>query len=166
MRIVLVWLLMATTMALTACGGSGSGPEDRIRVLLEKIEHTAEQRQALGFKDYISEDYSDGNGRRRNDVLRLMAGTILRNKSIHLLVHVAEVQVAEDGNSGTARVFVAMAASPVAAPDQLGALQADLYRFDLRFRTDSDGEFQVVSGAWQRARRSDFFSGDDDGASN
>jgi len=155
----LLCAIMAT--ATSACGGPTDSPEERIRELLDRIEQTTEQGKALGFNDYIATDYDDADGRRQRDVLRLIAGYKLRHRSIHLLVHIADIQVAPDGQTGSARIFVGMAGRPVASVDQLNTLQADLFRFDLRLRTDSDGEFQISGAAWQRARQQDFLPGAD-----
>lgn len=151
-------LLMTAIALLSACSGTEDGPEARIRALVADIEQTAEQGKALGFKDYVSEDYSDSEGRGQREVLRLVAGYKLRNRSIHLLVHIAEVKVAEDQNSGSARVFAAIAGSPLTGVDQLAALQADLYRFDLQLRAGPDGVFKVIGAEWQPAEREDFLS--------
>ena len=154
----LLYIVMATL--LSACGDANS-PEDRIRTLIDNFEQTAEQGKALGFKDYIADNYSDADGQTKRDVLRLLAGYKLRKKTTHLLVHIADIQVGPDKTSGSAKVFVAMAASPLTGIDQLGALQADLYRFDINVREDSDDAFQVVSATWAPAQKGDFFSPDE-----
>jgi hypothetical protein len=152
-------LFVILTVLLTACGDATT-PEDRIRALIDNFEYTAEQGKALGFKDYIADNYQDADGTGKRDVLRMLAGYKLRNKSIHLLVHIAEVKVGPDQNSGSARVFVAMAASPLTGVDQFGALQADLYRFDIELRANDNDTFQVSSAKWAPAEKEDFFSSD------
>ena len=154
------YLLILLASLLTACGAPDT-PEDRITALINNVEHTAEQGKALGFKDYIADDYTDADGMRKPDVLRLLASYKLRNKSIHLLVHIADISVAPDQKSGSAKVFVAMAASPVTGIEQLAGLEADLYRFDIQLREDADGDFQVSSAAWAPAEKSDFISDGD-----
>lgn len=154
-----LYLLLAITVLLTACG-SGDTPEARIRALINNFETTAEQGKALGFRDYIADSYSDADGMGKQDVLRLLAGYKLRNKSIHLLVHIANISVDPSQTSGSAKVFVAMAASPVTGIDQLAGMQADLYRFDIRVQEDQDGAFQVSHADWAPAEKSDFISSD------
>jgi hypothetical protein len=152
------WLFIIMAALLSACGDATS-PEDRIRTLIDNFEQTAEQGRALGFKDYIADNYSDADGQTKRDVLRLLAGYKLRKKSIHLLVHIADIQVGADKTSGSAKVFVAMAASPLTGVDQFGALQADLYRFDIELRANDDDTFQVSSAKWAPAEKEDFFPG-------
>ena len=152
-----LYLLAFLTTLLTACGDSDT-PEDRIAALINNFEQTAEQGKALGFRDYIADTYTDRDGMRKPDVLRLLAGYKLRNKSIHLLVHIADITVAPDQKSGSAKVFVAMAASPVTGIEQLAGLEADLYRFDIQLHEDPDGAFQVSSAEWAPAEKADFIS--------
>jgi len=154
------WLFIIMAALLSACGDANS-PEDRIRTLIDNFEQTAEQGKALGFKNYIADNYQDADGMGKRDVLRMLAGYKLRNKSIHLLVHIADISLDPSKTSGSAKVFVAMAASPLTGVDQLGALQADLYRFDIKVREDSDDAFQVVSATWAPAQKEDFFSNDE-----
>ena len=160
MRMPHCLLFIVMAVLLSACGDVNT-PEERIRALIDNFEQTAEQGKALGFKDYIADNYSDADGLGKRDVLRLLAGYKLRNKSIHLLVHIAEVKVGPDKKSGSARVFVAMATSPLTGVEQLGALRADLYRFDIKLQTSADDAFQVSSAEWAPAEKGDFFSGTD-----
>ena len=153
-------LLALLTTLLTACGDSDT-PEERITALINNFEQTAEQGKALGFNDYIADNYQDADGMGKRDVLRMLAGYKLRNKSIHLLVHIANITVDPGQTRGSAKVFVAMAASPMTGIDQLAGLEADLYRFDIRVREDDSGDFQVSSAEWAPAEKEDFISSDE-----
>ena len=153
----LIVLLMAL---LAACGGPQDSPEQRVRAMVASGEAAAEARKLSRFEDIVAQDYNDPMGRTRRDVLRLAAGYFLRNHSIHLLVHIGEIQV-QDPQHARATVYVAMAGSALGGPEQLLALQADLYRFDLRLKADEDGRFQVVSADWEPALPADFIGGPD-----
>ena len=49
-----------------------------------------------------------------------------------------------------------MAGTPIAGPEALAGLRADLYRFDLRLGEEPDGEWRVRSAEWRPAAVDDF----------
>jgi hypothetical protein len=57
---------------------------------------------------------------------------------------------------GSAEVYVAMAGTPIEAPEALVGLRADLYRFDLELAEEPDGEWRVSSAQWRPAAIDDF----------
>ena len=105
--------------------------------------------------DFIASDYQDKRGRQKKDIQRLVAGYILRNKSIHLLTRVQHVALNEDRAQADVVLYVGMAGVPVTSADQLVFARADLYRFDLSLKLE-DGDWRVASGSWHQARLEDF----------
>ena len=96
----------------------------------------------------------DDAGRRKPQLVRLLGGYILRNRAIHLLVQVDEIEVVDE-RSAQVRLYAAVAARPFADLDELFALRAGLYRFDLELRLTED-TWRLHSARWQRATREDF----------
>jgi hypothetical protein len=85
----------------------------------------------------------------------LIAGYILRNKSIHLFSRVQDITLGEDKTQADVILYVAMAGVPVTNVDQLMLVRADLYRFDLAVKRE-DGDWRVTAGSWHEARLADF----------
>ena len=148
-------LLVALLTVLTACSGDPENLEQQIREMLSAGEEAVEARSILTVLDFIADDYQDKRGRQKKDIQRLVAGYILRNKSIHLLTRVQQVALNEDKIQADVILYVGMAGVPVTSVDQLVLVRADLYRFDLSLKLE-DGDWRVASGSWHQARLEDF----------
>jgi hypothetical protein len=138
-------LLLA--LLLTACSGPQLTPEERVRDLLARAEQAAEQRSIGFFSDHLAEGFAAENSGGKRETLRLLRGYFLANQSIHLLVKIETVEV--DGSRVHARVYAGMAGSPVQGFEQLLALRAAIYRFDLEFSVGE--EPRLLSARWRRA---------------
>jgi hypothetical protein len=140
-------ILPGLLLLLSGCGGQELSPEDRVRELLVGGESAAEQRSIGFFADHVAEDYQgrDGNGKR--ELLRLLRGYFLAHQSIHLLVKTQSVN--SDGQRIHALLYAGMAGSPVQGFEQLLAMRAGLYRFELEFTRDD--EPKLLSAQWRRA---------------
>ena len=86
---------------------------------------------------------------------RLVAGYVLRNKTIHLLMQIEDIRVDPSGQRADAVLFIGMAGQPAEDSATLLALRADLFRFDLKLVLE-EGDWRIVGGRWQRASPSDF----------
>lgn len=139
--------------SLSACGGPDESPETRIRSLISEVEEAAEVRDISVISDVVSDEYRDGRGYDRQAVLRIVQGIFLRNREIHLLSVVRELQV--NASSGRARVLVAMAGQPIKSADALIKVRAELIRFDVDFALEGE-EWFVRAVEWQRANVKDF----------
>ena len=148
-------LLVALLAVLSACSGDPESPEEQIREMLSAGEEVVEARSILKALEFVSNDYKDKHGRQKKDIQRLIAGYILRNKSIHLLTRVQQVALNEDKTQADVILYVGMAGVPVTSADQLMLVRADLYRFDLSVKL-MDGDWRVSAGSWQQARLADF----------
>jgi hypothetical protein len=138
---------------LVACSAD-SPPEDRVRAVLAELEESAQARDAGEMKQHVSEAYSDGKGNDKRAVAQLVAFHLLRNQSVYLLTRVRSVEIAAPGQA-RAEVLVAMAGTPIAGPEALLGLRADLYRFDLGL-AEEDGVWRVRSADWWPASAGDF----------
>jgi hypothetical protein len=90
----------------------------------------------------------------RREIVRIAAGYLLRNKSIHLLTQVDRIDILDEERA-RASLFVAMAGSPIASADYLLSLRADLHRFDVELQRQ-EGGWRLTSARWRRAQAQDF----------
>jgi len=132
---------------LVACSDPPDSPEQRISELIRRGEQAAEARERDFFDDVISGQYSDAEGRSRRDILRLLTGYFLRNRSVYLLVRIDEIRIQGD-QRGQAVLYAGMAGSPVEGFEQLFALRASVYRIGLDFTLGD--EIKVVAAGWRR----------------
>ena len=147
-------VLLALACGL-ACAPDANSPEERIRAVLAALEAGAEAKQASAMKQHVSEAYRDAQGNDKRAIAQLVAFHLLRNQSVYLLTRVRSVAIEAPGQ-GSAEVLVAMAGTPIAGPEALVGLRADLYRFDLRLAEEPDGDWRVRSAEWRRAAIDDF----------
>ena len=141
-------LILATACAL-ACSSAPSTPEDQIRAVLAELEasHDTQDEQRV--------DNADAQGNDKRAIAQLVAFHLLRNQSVYLLTRVSKIAITEPGQ-GSAEVFVAMAGTPIAGPEALLGLRADLYRFDLQLENEPDGAWRILSAEWRPAAVDDF----------
>lgn len=147
------WAGAALLGLLVACGGPETPPEAQIRDLVARAEQAAESHDLSVFKEAVADDYQDNHGYGRQAVLRLIQGMLLRNRQIHLLSLVRDLQVQED--AAQVRVLVAMAGRPIDSAEALLNMRADLMRFDAELTRDGD-QWRVRSVDWARAEVADF----------
>lgn len=139
-----LWLLLPL---LLACSRTPESPEQRIRELIVAGGAAAEARESGFFAEVISTDYSDRDGRSRRDLLRMVTGWLLRNRSIHLLLRIEEIRLLE-GEKARAVLDAGMLGSPVEGLEQLLALHGAVYRMELTFRLGDD--IRLIHAQWRR----------------
>jgi len=75
-----------------------------------------------------------------------------RHRDIHLFARIHEIEIAPDQRLAGAVVLAAITGKPVDTEQQLLALKADLYRFELNLaRNDNEHGWHIISSRWQRA---------------
>lgn len=139
---------------LAACGGGQTSPEAQIRALLATGEQAVESRSVSAVSPLLSAEFNGRAGQDKRAVLRLLAGYFVTHQSIHLLTQVSHLELAREGQARVT-LFVAVAGQPLSGISQLLSLRADLLRLDLTL-VEEQGEWQVLSGTWRRAEKSDF----------
>jgi hypothetical protein len=155
----MAWLaLVVATVA--SCRPGDDSPDAKIRATIARAETLAEGKDLGGLKDLLSDAYRDDGGQDKRAILGLLFAQFRRHESIHLLTRVDRIDVQPAHAEAT--VFTAMAGRPIAGADDLPALRADLYRFDLTF-VDERGTWRVTRSAWRPAILSDFSSSGSDG---
>jgi len=144
------WFILMGALLLAACGGEPDDPEARLRATIASAEQAVEARSLKQAAAVIASDYRDDRGNDRRAVSQLLFATLQRNRNIHLLSRIAELQMDATGNTAQVRLYVAMAGSPIASLQDAAALRADLYRFELRF-TDGEDGWRLQRADWRRA---------------
>ncbi len=142
--------------AVLACGSDPGPPEAQIRALLGAAESAAEAKNTKALKRSISEAYADPGGRDKRAVGGLLAFTLLRHESIHLLTRIDAISFPEPGRA-LATVYAAMAGGPIPGAGALSGRRADLYRFDFVFAEEEPTRWLLVRAEWRPAHADDFF---------
>jgi hypothetical protein len=148
------FLFLITVSLLSGCSDEPLSPEEEVRLYLKSFEIAVEERSLGQVKELIAEDYRDESGRVRREIVRIAAGYLLRNKSIHLLTQVDRIDILDEERA-RASLFVAMAGSPIASADYLLSLRADLHRFEVELERRDEG-WRLTSARWRRAQAQDF----------
>lgn len=138
-----------------ACASDATSPEERVRAVLADLEEAAGRKNAPAMREHVSEGYADAQGNDKRAIAQLVAFHLLRNQSVYLLTRVQSIEI-EPAGEARADVLVAMAGTPIAGPEALRGLRADLYRFDLRLGEEQDGAWRVRSAQWRPAGVDDF----------
>lgn len=150
---IIAAFLMVSLITASGCGDSVT-PEEEIRALVREAEIAAEERQVGDFGRLISNQYGDGYGNNKDELLRMLRLQMIRNQVIYLLVRTGEIKVIDE-TSATAVVRVGMAGGPLETFEDLGRLGAELYRFDLELVKES-GKWRIIRAGWGRAVDIDF----------
>lgn len=148
-----ITFVLALLLALVACSKRES-PEQRIRALIESAEEAVEKKDIGTVRGYVSERYRDEDGRDRRSAEGILKLYVLRNETIHLFTRIASISLAAPDRA-QAIVYVAMAARPITRAEELGAFNANLYRFELSF-AEEDKQWRIVRAAWRPAEPTDF----------
>jgi len=138
---------------LASCGGETTPPEQQVRALVAAAEAAAEARKLSALADMVADEYADGYGRSRRDVVRLIAGYLLGHHAIHLLSHAEAIEFPAADRARLV-VYLGISARPLESAEALSSLRLDLYRLELELARQ-DGEWRLLSGQWRRARGED-----------
>ncbi len=148
----------AIALALLAVLGAGcpskKTPRQLIQETIAEAEVAAEEKDVSALRTLLSEKYAGAGELDRAGVVRLLQVHFLRAQDIHLLVRVPAIHV-QGEDRAEATVLAAMASSPIAAPQQLAGLSAELMRFELQLALE-DGKWKVLSATWSPASAGDF----------
>ncbi|MCG8588310.1 MAG: hypothetical protein MJE66_03390 [Proteobacteria bacterium] len=149
-------VILGLALGLLACGAGDETPEDAVRRTLAEAERSAEAKALGDFLDFVSDDYADAQGRDKEALKGVVAFYFLRQGPIHVLYRVEELTVSADARRADVTLLAGLASGPVSSLEELARLRADLLRFDLVFAdADSNGDWVVVSAAWERAAPGD-----------
>jgi hypothetical protein len=144
---LLVGLFAAVFATLAGCGGR-EGPEQRVRAFIDHVVASAEARSLRDFPAYLAPGFRTEGGLTRDEALALVARYLLGHRTIHVFQRIQELELRGPDQARVVLV-AALAGAPMAGPEDLARLKADLFRFDLELADLGDG-FQVTGALWQR----------------
>ena len=150
---------VVVSLALVFFGGGCGGPADpeaKLRTLLEETERAVEARDLGPVKDAIAEAYRDDAGRDKRELVRYLAGIILRNQNIHLATRVQALSVDAGGERGDVTMIAALASGPIASLADLTRLRGDVYQLEFSF-VDEAGVWGLSHARWRPAVPEDLF---------
>ena len=136
------WILLATSMIVTACSGSAAGPEEVLRVWVDEMEYAAEDMDRSAMLDKISGNYADARGNSRKDIGDTLFVYFLRQKNVAIVSTIDQITISDD-SAAELVLTVAMAGTNDGA---LG-LSADAYRFELELER-SNTEWLLIGARW------------------
>jgi hypothetical protein len=149
LRVVAGWqaVLLAGLFAILAGCGGREGPEQRVRAFVDRVAASAEARSLRDFDAYLATGFRTEGGLTRDEALALVARYVLSHRSIHVFQRIQELEL-RGPDQARVVVVAALAGAPMAGPEDLARLKADLFRFDLEL-ADLGSGFQVTGGRWQ-----------------
>jgi hypothetical protein len=152
---LIISLFSLLLLTLSGCSGQSDPAEVQIREMLSAMENAVQERSLEKVKSMVSPGYHDQLHPDRRAALRSLLFYYQGHTSIHLLTRVSGLSISDDEKSASLVVYVGMAGKPIENADYLVAVNADLFRFDIRLVND-DGEWLVASSNWQRVRPESF----------
>ncbi len=129
-------------LALGACGGPASEPEEELRAWVADGMEAARNKERRELVGMISSSYADARGNERGDIENLLRVYFLRMSNIKLLSTIEEITVYDD----TAAEII-MTIGMAGTHDGVMGFSADAYRFELELEKDSD-EWQLIAARW------------------
>lgn len=146
--------LLAVALTLAACRGTPDTPEAQIRALIARAVAAGEDKDAGTLRDMISSRYAGETAPDKRALTALLAYHFMRHRSIHLFSQVSDIALPEPGQA-TAVVYVAMAARPIPSLAALGALRADIVRFELTLAEEQPRDWKLTAAEWRPAALED-----------
>ena len=134
--------LTIAALALGACGGPASEPEEELRAWVADGMEAARNKERRELVGMISSSYADARGNERGDIENLLRVYFLRMSNIKLLSTIEEITVYAD-TAAEIIITIGMAGTH----DGVMGFSADAYRFELELEKDSD-EWQLIAARW------------------
>ena len=148
-------LLAFVAVLQIACGSKPDSPEARVRALIKKAEVAAEQKDLGTLRNLISDHYLDEFRQDKQAILGILSFHFFRNQSIYLLTRIQTIAFPEPARA-EAVILVATAGQPIRGTEELVALRADLFRFDITLADKGKGDWKVTRAQWRRVELKDF----------
>jgi hypothetical protein len=126
-----------------------------VRALIQKAEVAAENKDLGALRDLVSDNYTDEFGQDKQAILGILSFHFFRNQSIYLMTRIQTIAFPEVARA-EAVLFVATAGQPIRATEELVALRADLFRFDIVLADRGKGGWKVTRAQWRRVELKDF----------
>ena len=129
-------------LALVACGGPSTAPEEELRAWVAAGVDAAEHKERRRLVDMMSAAYADARGNERDDIENLLRVYFLRQNNIKLLPAIEDIRVLDE-TAANIELTVAMAGTN----DGVLGFSADAWRFALELEKDR-GEWRLSAARW------------------
>jgi hypothetical protein len=142
-------------LVITACTNEPQlSKEQVLRNSINELELRFEARKLGDIIEYVSEDYSDENGRKLADVKRVIQLQLMRHKNLFILSKIGSIEWQGD-EKATVQITAAMTGQDVKDVGVLSSIRADMIKFSVVF-VKQDEVFKVLAATWTWAEPSDF----------
>lgn len=142
---------LAPIVLLLACLCIGCGtpdtPEAQIRQALSRMEAAVEARDLGDFRNGLSAQYRDEDGRDANEMANVVRGYFVLNQSIHLLTRINQIGFPATDEARVS-ITVGMAGKEAASGDAW-SLAAEVHDFDVTLM-NKDGDWRITFARWLR----------------
>ena len=129
-------------MALLACGGPVTGPEESLRQWVEQGQQAADEKDRSTIVDMISPAYVDGRGNSRDDIERILLAYFFRMNDIALITRIEELNII-----GETAAELVLTVGMAATHDGTLGFSADAYRFEMELERDGD-DWLLLGARW------------------
>ena len=147
--------LLFVVFVLGACSSDPQLSKQQVlRNSINEIELRFEARNLGDIIEYVSEDYSDENGRKLADVKRVIQLQLLRHKKLFIISKIGDIQW-QGEQKAIVEITAALTAQDVKDVGILPKIRADMVKFTVEF-VKIDELFKVQAATWTWAQPSDF----------
>ena len=129
-------------MALLACGGPVTGPEESLRQWVEQGQQAAGEEDRSTIADMISPAYVDGRGNSRDDIEKMLLAYFFRMNDVALITRIEELNII-----GETAAELVLTVGMAATHDGTLGFSADAYRFEMELERDGDG-WLLLGARW------------------
>jgi hypothetical protein len=140
--------------AALACGGDSLSPEEQVRTVIEAMERAAEEGDVSAFKAVVSESYQDERGFDKRDLAAYVTFHVMQNANRHVVTRVRSIEIRDAGRAEVV-LIAAITGRDVSGPEELAALHADVYKIDMDFDDEGEGNWRLVWAQWRTTAPSD-----------
>ncbi len=138
---VRIFLFIIVVICCSACCKKEMSPEERIRAQIEEIKEYANKRQVGKIMEYISPDYRDGYGNRRDSLKAILIQNLMFRKNVRVFLKDVSVKITDKNADVQLSVFVKEGEGVI--PDN-----ADAIKIELRLVETGD-KFLITSAQWK-----------------
>ncbi|MBW2240942.1 MAG: hypothetical protein JRH01_03065 [Deltaproteobacteria bacterium] len=135
-------------LLLTSCSAEVETPEVQIRRTLAALETAAESGDVSGFKELVSEQYTDAQGHDKQALGVYVAFQVMRNGNRHIVLRVRDVLVISPGSAEV--TLIAGIGGTRGAGDAL-SLHGNVYQIDVDLEEEETGTWRLAWAQWKPA---------------
>lgn len=145
---LLLYILAAILILATGCHKETE--EDKVRKVIDRIQHAVEEKKIAAVLEHIAKSYRDPQGNDLDGIKGLLLFYFYRHQKVS--VSIPSIDVTVTGPSARATFQTVLAGRGGGEEAQLAIMPEALgvYDFEVSFKKE-EKEWKVVSAAWKRA---------------